>query len=56
MRYRIVIEIDTDASRKAVNGLATHMHNEAVTKWCNPVYVATEVVEGCRDIIMEKEH
>lgn len=56
MRYRIVIEIDTQATRANVNRLADEMKDLAVTGWCNPVYVATEVVSPkARTILVEKE-
>ena len=44
MRYRIIIEIDADGPRKAVNDLSMEMKDLAVQKWCNPVYVSTELV------------
>jgi hypothetical protein len=46
MRYRIIIEVDTDeTNRKIINNLALYLKDEAVTTWCNPVYVATEIVD-----------
>lgn len=56
MRYRIVIEIDTSENRDWVNTLANHMLDEAVTKFSNPVYLATEVVtDKQRSILREVE-
>lgn len=56
MRYRIVIELDTDAKRVAVNNLACDMQDLCVTTWCNPVYVATEIVQNeQRAILYEKD-
>ncbi len=43
-RYRITIEIDAEGPRMAVNRLSMEMKDLAVQKWCNPVYVATELV------------
>lgn len=42
MRYRIVIEIDTEGNRMAINRLAMSMKDLAVTSWSNPVFVSTE--------------
>jgi hypothetical protein len=56
MRYRIIIEIDTEAKREAINSLALTMQDCAVQKWCNPVYLSTEVVtDNAPTILMEKE-
>lgn len=56
MRYRIVIEIEADAKRTSVNSLANEMKDLAVQSWCNPVYVATEVVgDKQRNILAEKD-
>lgn len=46
MRYRIVLEIDTRAKRVNVNVLAARIGDLAVTRWCNPVYLTTEVVKN----------
>lgn len=54
MRYRITIEIDTDSPRMAVNRLAMEMNETAITRWCNPVYVATEVVENEQRTILKE--
>lgn len=43
MRYRITIEILTEANRMAINRLAMEMKDLAVTSWSNPDYVATEL-------------
>lgn len=53
MRYRITIEIDTDTNRAAVNRLANEMKDVAVTSWCNPVYVATEIAEA-KQVLRER--
>lgn len=56
MRYRIVIEIDTDAERTSVNRLALEMRLMAVNSWSVPIYCATEVVNDKeRNIQYEKD-
>lgn len=45
MRYRIVIEIETDARRVAVNNLACDMRDLAAQVWCKPVYASTEIIK-----------
>ncbi len=45
MRYRIVLEIDTDKDREWVNRLANHLMDKTVSIVSNPVYLATEVVK-----------
>lgn len=54
MRYRIVIEVDTDQPRKQVNILSERISDLAVTTWSNPVYLSTEeVCEKNRTILKE---
>lgn len=55
MRYKIVIEIDTESSRMAVNRLAMEMKDLAVTSWCNPVFLSTEIKAKVKDILVGKE-
>ncbi len=45
MRYRIMIdvEVDNEDDRQAVNNLAMQMMEQAITPWCNPVFVATDI-------------
>lgn len=50
MRYRITIEIDTEAGRIAVNNLAIDMQEIAIQIWCNPVFVSTEVVTDMQEV------
>lgn len=51
MRYRIVLEIDTDEPRIVVNQLAQRLWDEAVTRYSNPVFLSTEKVEDTREIL-----
>jgi hypothetical protein len=51
MRYRIVLEIDTDEPRIVVNQLAQRLYNEAVTKYSNPVFLSTEKVDNTVEIL-----
>ena len=44
MRYRIIVEIDTDKSRDWVNEVFARRVFECVSQYSNPVYLATEVV------------
>ena len=46
MRYRIVLEVDTDEPRIVLNQLAQRLYDEAVTKYSNPVYLSTEKVDN----------
>lgn len=55
MRYRIVIEVDTDESREWINGLAVSLMNDTVTTRSNPVYLATEVVEDNKRKVIRKK-
>lgn len=56
MRYRIVIEVDTMATRLSINSLALDMKDLAGTGLYNPVYVATEIVsDKKRTIMVEKD-
>lgn len=52
MRYRIVIEVDTESNRMAVNHLAMNMKDLAVTSWSNPVYLSTEKVDNAPHILV----
>ncbi len=51
MRYRIVIELDTDQPRVVVNQLAQRLYDEAVTKYTNPVFLSTEKLEDTKFIM-----
>lgn len=51
MRYRIVIELETDEPRIVVNQLAERLYNEAVTKYSNPVFCSTEKVDKDVEVI-----
>lgn len=54
MRYRIVLEVDTNEKRDSINRLAQHLYDEAVTTWTTPVFLSTEVVENrSRTVIRE---
>ncbi len=55
MRYRIIIEVDTEAKQSAVNNIALDMLSIAVTKWSNPVYCATEVVKNKERYILKDD-
>lgn len=44
MRYRIIIEVDTNKTRIIINELAQRLYDEAVTRYSTPVYLATEIV------------
>lgn len=54
MRYRIVIEIDTDGNRMAINRLAMEMKDQAVTSWCNPVFLSTEMLTSDKQELYKK--
>jgi len=45
MRYRIIIDVDTDQPRIVVNQLAERMYNEAVTRYSMPVFCSTEKLD-----------
>lgn len=46
MRYRIIIDIDTNEPRIVVNQLAERMYSEAVTRYSTPVFCSTEKLEA----------
>ena len=58
MRYRIVIEIDVDedARRRGINGLANAMGDLAVTSWSNPVFITTEQVMASEEIKLLRQN
>lgn len=43
MRYRIVLEIETDQGRDFLNKLAQHCFDETITKESNPVFLSTQL-------------
>lgn len=56
IRYRIVIEVDAEASvmRRSINELAEEAMQVFVCKKTNPVYLATEIIgDKQRNIIRE---
>lgn len=56
MRYRIIIEIDTDKNREWVNKLAENMMDYSITSHSTPVYLATEMVtDKQRSILRETD-
>ena len=50
-RYRIVIEVETNENRVVLNQLAQRMSDEAVTRYSNPVFLSTEIIEDTRNIL-----
>ncbi len=44
MRYRIVLEIDSDEPRVVINQLAQSLCYEAVTEYSTPVFLSTEKI------------
>ena len=54
MRYRIIIEVDTQEPRIVVNQLAQRFYDEAVTKYSTPVYLSTEKVESSVEVLANK--
>jgi hypothetical protein len=53
MRYRIVIELDTNQPRVVVNQLAQRLYDEAVTKYSNPVFLSTEKLEDTNFVLAD---
>jgi hypothetical protein len=51
MRYRIVIELDTQEPRQVVNKLAERIYDEAFTRYTTPVFLSTEIVESTIDVL-----
>ncbi len=46
MRYRIVIEVDTERKRGWLDELAKAMYDVAVTTKSNPVFLSTELIDN----------